>query len=176
MRTIPYSVTITATNADNSTATTSFNVSFTDVAPTVSANSAAVSALENAAATNTGAWSDYDDTVTLSASSGTLTYTPGQSGSWSWSGTGDEDHPYSVTITATNADNSTATTSFNVSFTDVAPTVSANSAAVSILENAAATNTGAGRTTTTRSPSCLQRHLDLHAGPKRLLELVGHRR
>ena len=67
MRTIPYSVTITATNADNSTATTSFNVSFTDVAPTVSANSAAVSALENAAATNTGAWSDYDDSVTLSA-------------------------------------------------------------------------------------------------------------
>ena len=113
------------------------------MAPTVSANSAAVSALENAAATNTGAWSDYDDSVTLSASSGTLTYTPGQSGTWSWSGTGDEDHPYSVTITATNADNSTATTSFNVSFTDVAPTVSANSAAVSALENAAATNTGA---------------------------------
>src|SRR5262249_56664088 len=60
----------------------------------------------------------------------------------SWSGTGDEDHPYLVTITATNADGSIATTSFNVSFTDVKPQVAADNASVSAAENKSATNTG----------------------------------
>jgi hypothetical protein len=69
------------------------------------------------AAANTGTFADYDDGVTITASSGTVTQDNGH-GTWSWSGTGDEDSPYSVTITATNADGSTATTSFQVTFTD----------------------------------------------------------
>src|SRR6185295_15530173 len=100
----PYTVTITATNADGSTSTTSFDVSFTDVAPTVSADHASVTAPENASAHNTGTFGDYDDAVTITASSGTISQTGSQSGTWSWSGTGDEDTPYTVTITATNAD------------------------------------------------------------------------
>src|SRR5206468_2305659 len=108
---------------DGSTSTTSFGVSFTDVAPTVSAASSAVSAPENLPATNSGAFGDYDDAVTITASSGTVTQSGRQSGTWSWSGTGDEDSPYSVTITATNSDGCFSTTSFGVSFTDVAPTV-----------------------------------------------------
>src|SRR5207244_251214 len=94
---------------------------------------------------NSGSFSDYDDNVTsLTASTGTLTPSGlnSKSGSWTWSGTGDEDSPYSVTITATNADGTTATTSFAVSFTDVAPTVSAASTSVSAAENMAATNSG----------------------------------
>ncbi len=138
----PYVVAITATNADGSTATTNFAVSFTDVAPTVAAGSPSVSAAENAEATNSGTFADYDDTVTISASSGSVTQSGSQSGSWTWSGTGDEDHPYSVTITATNADGSTASTSFNVSFTDVAPAIGAARSAVNAAENASATNTG----------------------------------
>src|SRR4029077_17518240 len=101
--------------------------------PTVTAAHAAGSAAENAAASNTGTWSDCDDTVTLRASSGIVTQN--SNGTWSWSGTGDEKTPYTVTITATNADSSTSSTSFGVSFTDVAPTVAAAHAAVSAAEN-----------------------------------------
>src|SRR5262249_62359314 len=66
---------------------------------------------------------------------GTVTQSGSQSGTWSWSGTGDEDSPYTVTITATNADGSSSTVTFDVSFTDVAPTVSANSPSVSAPED-----------------------------------------
>src|SRR4029077_18543599 len=124
------SVTITATNADGSVSTTTFDVSFTDVAPSVAADHASVSAAENASAHNTGTFGDYDDAVTITASSGSVSQTGSQSGTWSWSGTGDEDAPYTVTITATNVDGSTSTTSFDVSFTDVAPTVSADHSSV----------------------------------------------
>src|SRR5207237_1320371 len=110
--------------------------------PAVSAASAAISAPESSAATNSGSFSDYDDLVNLTASSGTLLYTPGQNGTWTWSGTGDESHPYPVTITATNSDGLTATSSFNVSFTDVAPAVSASSPSVTFDEGQTATNVG----------------------------------
>jgi autotransporter-associated beta strand protein len=136
----PYTVTVTATNADGSTATTSFAVSFTDVAPTVASAAASVSAPENALASNSGTWSDFDDVVTLSADRGSLVQNG--NGTWSWSGAGDESPPYTVTVTATNADGSTAATSFDVSFTDVKPTVAADSAAVSAPENTMAVNTG----------------------------------
>jgi hypothetical protein len=138
-----YHVTVTATNADGSASSTSFDVVVSDVAPVVWAASASVNAAENGTATNTGTFSDFDDAVTLTASSGTVTQTGSRSGTWSWSGTGDEDHPYTVTVTATNADGSTATTSFNVSFTDVPPTVSAANSSVSAVEGGTARNTGA---------------------------------
>src|SRR5207245_7951404 len=83
---------------------------YTDVSSDMSTADAAVSAAENAAATNSGTFADYDDAVTLSASSGMLTVhyddASHTSGTWDWSGTGDEDSPYSVTITVTNADRS----------------------------------------------------------------------
>src|SRR5204862_6736033 len=100
----PYTVTITATNADGLTATTTFAVSFSDVAPSVAADTSAVSAPENTLAANSGTFGDYDDAVTITASSGTVSQSGTQVGTWSWSGTGDEETPYTVTITATNAD------------------------------------------------------------------------
>src|SRR5260221_4072156 len=84
--------------------TTLFRSSFTDVAPVVSADNSAVSAPENAPATNSGTYSGYDDAFTPVTSSGDLTDN-GYS-TWSWSGMGDEDASYSVTITPTNADGS----------------------------------------------------------------------
>src|SRR5207253_8739060 len=107
------------------------------------ADHAPVSPPANAPAPTSDPFADFDDAVTITASSGTVTQSGSQSGTWSWTGSGDEDHPYSVTITATNADNSVTTTSFGVSFTDVAPTVTADHATVSAAENAAAANTGA---------------------------------
>jgi len=88
-------------------ASTTFDVSFTDVAPTVAADNASVTVPENQAASNSGTFSDYDDAVTVSASSGSVTPS---GGGWSWSGSGDEDHPYTVTITATNTDGNSAST------------------------------------------------------------------
>ena len=117
----PYSVTVTATNGDGSTSTTSFQVSFTDVRRWSPPASASVSAAENQAAHNSGTYSDYDDTVSVSGPG----VTDNHNGTWSWTGTGDEDTPYSVTVTATNGDGSTSTTAFQVSFTDVAPVVTA---------------------------------------------------
>src|SRR5204862_467196 len=127
----PYDVTVTATNADGSVATTTFHVSFTDVAPSVAADHPSVSAAENAAASNTGTISDFDDALTISASSGSISQSGSQSGALPISGSGDESTPYDVTVTATNADGSTATTTFHVSFTDVAPSVAADNASVS---------------------------------------------
>src|SRR5207244_9641675 len=97
------SVTVIATCAVGSSATTSFDVCFTDVAPTVSADSAAVTAAENAAASNTGSFADFDDAVTITASSGAVTQSGSQSGTWTWSGTGDRSGARRVGITGTNA-------------------------------------------------------------------------
>jgi hypothetical protein len=130
-----HTVTITATDEDGATNSTNFTFTVTDAAPSVSADKGAVTAPENQSATNTGAWSDYDDTVTLSASSGNLIQN--SNGTWSWSGTGDESNNGTVTITATNSDGSTATTSFNVSLTDVAPSVVVTTSPTSlVVENA----------------------------------------
>jgi hypothetical protein len=107
-------VTITATNADGSTTTANFGVGFTDVAPTVAADQPSVSAPVNTSATDTGTFSDYDDAVTISASTGTVTQVGTSSGTWSWSGTATA-APFTVTVTATNADGATAPTSFTVS-------------------------------------------------------------
>jgi hypothetical protein len=109
----PYPVTITMTtaNADGSTgiATTTFGVSFTDVAPTVSATRSLVTAPPNGTATNTGTYADFDDTVSV-AGKGVVDH---HDGTWSWSGaTGTV--PYDVTVTATNVDGATASTTFHV--------------------------------------------------------------
>src|SRR3569623_1115366 len=138
---IPITVTITATNADHSVSTTSFTVSGTDAPPTVSADKASVSAVENSLASNTGTWSDFDDAVLLTASYGTVTQN--NNGTWSWAGkVTDEAISITVTITATNADHSVSTTSFTVSGTDAPPAVSADKASVSAVENSQASNTG----------------------------------
>src|SRR5438067_13701599 len=79
---------------------TTFHVSFTDVNPTVTAASAAVSAPEDMAATNSGTYGDFDDAVSRSeerrvGKGGGTRY---------WPGKGKEEHPYKETGTATNAE------------------------------------------------------------------------
>src|SRR5207253_8869271 len=100
----PYSVSTTAPSVPTRRSSDLFGVSFTDVAPTVTADHASVSAAENAPAANTGAFADFDDAVTITASSGTVTQSGSQSGTWSWTGSGDEDHEHPAPITAANPD------------------------------------------------------------------------
>ena len=141
-----YPVVIEATNADGSTATTTFTLNVTDVAPTVAADNGTVTTLENATTSNTGTFADYDDTVTiseLSGPAGTISQTSGISGTWSWTQNNPMDEgSYPVVIEATNADGSTATTTFTLNVTDVAPTVAADNGTVTTLENATTSNTG----------------------------------
>src|SRR5260370_7954501 len=77
-------------------------VAVSDAAPTVAADHASVSAAENVAATNTGTFADFDQAVTITASSGMVTQSGSQSGTWGWSATAAHAPPYSVTITATH--------------------------------------------------------------------------
>src|SRR5439155_18131446 len=97
------------------------SVQINDAPPLVDSDQGAVSSPEDAAATNTGTWFDFDDEVMLTADHGTVTKHETDYG-WDWSGTGDDDSPYTVTITATNEHGTVTTTSFDVSFTDVPPT------------------------------------------------------
>src|SRR5207248_2788735 len=103
-----YTVTITATNGDNTVSTASFTVNPTDVAPLVAADNASVTFAEDQTASNTGTWSDYDDSVTLTASIGSVI--KNANGTWSWAQAPNlGDSNYTVTITATNGDNTVST-------------------------------------------------------------------
>jgi VCBS repeat-containing protein len=125
---VPTTVVIRATNNEGASSTTSFTVSGTEVPPTVS-NNGNVSAAELLTASNTGSFSDIDDPVTISVQSGggSVTQTGTTSGTWTWTGIAPEDgSPDTVVIKATNSEGATATTSFTVSGTEVAPSFTAS--------------------------------------------------
>src|SRR5439155_238303 len=132
-------VTITASNGGLATATTTFDVTFREVAPTfVSQASDAITTDEGTAANNSGLFrDDADDTITITASQGTLT--DHGDGTWSWTQTEDESDSGTVTITARNGGVATATTTFDVTFREVAPRfVSQASDAITTDEGTAA--------------------------------------
>jgi hypothetical protein len=114
-------VTITATDPQGLSAQTSFTYSATNAPPAVAVASAAVSGAVLSTLTNGGTWSDVAaDTVTLSASLGTVTKNANGTWNWSWTPSAkltDE----KVTITATDEDGGTASVSFTVSARVVVP-------------------------------------------------------
>ncbi|MBM3933357.1 MAG: hypothetical protein FJ319_03495 [SAR202 cluster bacterium] len=97
-----------------------------NTAPTVSANSASVTADQGAAAAISGAYSDSNsgDNVSITASTGTVTKTGTNSGTWNWTNTTTAVGSYNVTITA-NDGAATATTSFTVTVKDAPPALTA---------------------------------------------------
>jgi VCBS repeat-containing protein len=102
-------------------------------APTLTRNNASVTVNEGQTAANTGTWSDANelDTVTLSASVGTVT--KNADGTWSWSYATTDGPPQSQTVTITATDNhgKSSTTTFALTVNNVAPTaVNDNPAAV----------------------------------------------
>lgn len=97
---------------------------------------------EGSTASNTGTWSDPGlDTVTLSASTGTVV--KNTDGTWSWSfATNDgPDQTQTVTITATDSDGAITTTTFALVVTNVAPSLAKTNASVSVNEGSTASNT-----------------------------------
>jgi hypothetical protein len=111
-----HTVTLTATNSDGSTATTSFTFTVTDLPPTFvsQAHDSVATTQGGVPATNSGVFSDYDDTIAISASQGTLT--DHHDGTWNWSQDGTTSDSGTVTVTATNTDGATASTTFTVTF------------------------------------------------------------
>ena len=136
-------VTITATDSDGAATSTTFELVVDNVAPTVAADNATVTVSEGATAGNTGTLSDPGaDTVTLTASAGTVL--DNGNGTWSWSfDTSDgPDESQTVTITATDSDGAATSTTFDLIVDNVAPTVAADNATVTVSEGATAGNTG----------------------------------
>jgi hypothetical protein len=111
---------------DSNVATFSLTITPVDDPPTVTRDDASVTVDEGDTAVNSGTFGDVDgDTVTLSASVGTVTAHP--DGTWDWSfGTSDgPDESQTVTITASDGAPPNATATFDLTVKNVAPAVSA---------------------------------------------------
>lgn len=134
-------VIITASDEDGGSATATFDLTVNNVAPSVTVDNAAVSADEGQTATNSGTYADVpDDTVTLSASIGTVVFS---NGVWNWSYTGTDDLPATtVTITASDEDGGSAIATFDLTVNNVGPTVAVDTASVTIDEGQTAINSG----------------------------------
>jgi hypothetical protein len=98
-----------------------------NTAPTVARNNATVSVNEGQTATNTGTWADANpgDTVSLSASVGTVTKNADGTWSWSYATTDGPEQTQTVTIAATDNHNASTTTTFQLNVANVAPAVTA---------------------------------------------------
>jgi hypothetical protein len=126
-----------AANAPSKLFTTSASAAVTfvpsNVAPTVAANNATVTVDEGQTATNSGVWADANpgDTVTLTASVGTITKSgTNPAGTWSWSypTTDGPAQMQVVTITANDGTTSSSTT-FQLNVNNVAPSATFNAPA-----------------------------------------------
>jgi hypothetical protein len=105
-----------------------------NVAPVIARDNASRTVNEGQTASNTGTWSDTNagDTVTLSASVGTVTKSgTNASGTWSWS-FATNDGPaqtQTVTITANDGNGGVTSTTFSLVVNNVAPTATFNAPA-----------------------------------------------
>jgi PKD repeat protein len=111
-------------------------------APVVAADSSTVTVNEGTAPAMTGTFSDPDgDTVSLTASAGTVTQTGTNAGTWSWTQPAtDEPSSQSVTIKADDGRGLTSTAFFAATTIGVAPTVSISRATVGLSASAVSTS------------------------------------
>ncbi len=137
-------VTITATDPQSATGQASFNLTVSNVAPTVSADTAAVTATLGGVADNTGVYADAGvDTIALAASPGAVIDNGDGTWSWSWDTTGQPEGPQTVTITATDSDADSSGTSFTVNISsDSVPSLTVDQALVAADEGQPAANSG----------------------------------
>jgi VCBS repeat-containing protein len=99
-------------------------VTINNLAPSVAADNAAVTVNEGEQASNSGAYSDPgNDTVTLTASVGTITDNGDGTWSWSFNSTDGPDQNQVVGITATDSDGAASTTTFELSVDNIAPVI-----------------------------------------------------
>jgi Ca2+-binding RTX toxin-like protein len=134
-------VTITATDEDGGLTNVTFDLTVNNVAPSLTVDTATITIDEGQTATNSGTYGDVPaDTVSVVASIGTVTFAGGV---WSWSYNGTDDlTTTSVTITASDDDGASTSVSFNLTVDNVDPSLTADSATVTVNEGQTATNTG----------------------------------
>src|SRR5262249_43924273 len=124
--------------SDGKTVSDDFQLTLVNVtdntAPTIARDQAAITVNEGTQATTTGTFDDAQgrDTVTLSASLGTVTQ-DNATGAWSWAYTPPDSPstPTTVTITATDAGGLTSSTTFTLTVNNVAPTATITGAPAS---------------------------------------------
>jgi hypothetical protein len=125
------SITVVATDISNRSTTVVHQVSvITNGPPTLTAASSTVGEYEGTSIANTGTVSDLDgDTVSLSASIGSVVNNG--NGTWSWSATPDDGPGESQTVTITGDDGQggTGQTTFQMNVVNAAPTGTFNSPA-----------------------------------------------
>jgi FG-GAP repeat len=106
-------VTITATDSDGAVSQTTFDLTVENSAPMVTASQPSVTVADGGTATNSGTYADPgQDTVTVTASVGTVQTL--LDGTWTWEYTTENgpDDSQEVTITATDSDGAATTTTF----------------------------------------------------------------
>jgi hypothetical protein len=124
-------VTITARDSDGAEDNITFELTVNNAAPDAAANDANVTVDEGQSATSGGTFGDRGaDTVTLSASIGTIV--DNGNGTWSWSFATNDGPAQSqtVTITARDSDGEESTATFQLTVNNIAPSVGAISAPV----------------------------------------------
>jgi hypothetical protein len=118
-------------------------VSVLNVAPTTAADSVSVTVNEAEIAENTGTYGDPgDDTVSLTASIGTIVDNSDSTWSWSFNTSDGPDESQIVTITATDSDGAACSMTFSLTVVNVAPTVAPDNVSVTVNEAQTAANTG----------------------------------
>lgn len=124
------SVTITATDEDGGLTSTAFDLTVNNVDPTLTVHITSLNIDEGTSTSKAITTSDVPaDTVSVTASIGTITNNG--SGSWTWNYEGIDDlATTSVTITATDEDGGLASASFELTVANVAPTANADVATV----------------------------------------------
>jgi hypothetical protein len=138
-----YTVSLTVSDNNGGTQTKTFQVTVNNVAPLNSVDSASVTVNEGVTASNSGSFSDVPaDTVSLSASIGTVI--DNGDGTWSWSFNSSDGPADSqeVTITANDGDGGLTDVSFQLNVNNVAPQIAVASSTVAVNEGSTATNGG----------------------------------
>ena len=129
-----------------------------NTAPTIAVDKGAVSVPEGTAPTNSGTCSDPDgDTVSLSASSGTVSKTC-TSGAWSWTQPASDETTttQTVVITADDGQGLTNTAQFTLDVTPVAPTATILTDPLTVPEGSPVPFTGAATTPSSADTASLQ--------------------
>jgi hypothetical protein len=137
-------VTITATDSDNATTSTTFQLTVNNVAPTLAISGAATVDEGSTYTLNLDSQDPGADTITswtISWGDGSVETISGDPASASHTYV-DGPNSYTITATATDEDGTYASNSLTVAVNNVAPSVAANQAGVTIDEGQTATNTG----------------------------------
>ena len=131
------SVTIMATDSDDATTSLTFSLTVDNVAPILAVDNDVVNVSEGTTASNTGTFSNSgDDTVTLSASVGTIT--DNNNGTWSWTfDTSDSDQTQSVIVTAIDSDGEGISTTFSLTVTNEDPVITSVTSSATLANRSA---------------------------------------